>query len=77
MSAQAVVAAVLMLAALAVAPAASAHPDDDGTRTAVCTGLHLGTSPSEIEHGPQRRGINEWQAQRETVWPIIDGDCDN
>jgi hypothetical protein len=33
--------------------------------------------PDQIANGLQRgdHRINEWQAQRDTNWPIIEGDC--
>lgn len=52
--------------------------DDDTTTDTVCTGFNLGMSPDQIAGGLQRNDgrINEWQAWRDTTWPIIEGDCD-
>jgi hypothetical protein len=76
---------LIMAAAVAgligCAPLAHADPDtndSDGTNSEVCGAFNLGVPPDEI---PGRLGANDhrnnyWKAQRDTVWPIIEGDCD-
>lgn len=55
---------------------APAHADPS-TTDEVCGAFNLGVPPAEI---PGRLGQNDgrenyWRAQRETVWPIIEGEC--
>jgi hypothetical protein len=72
---------LMVAGALLVAPIPSAHADtgdDDSTTSSVCTGFRLGMSPSQIERGLQQNDgrVNPWQAQRDTIWPIVTGQCD-
>lgn len=71
----------LAAVALAVLLAAPAHadPDDSGPDTTkeVCGAFNLGVPPGDI---PGRLGQNDgrenyWTAQRQSAWPIIEGDC--
>jgi hypothetical protein len=75
-------AAALALAVLLGAPA-HADPDDpdtsspDTTTNEVCGAYNLGVPQAEV---PGRLGANDgrenyWKAQRDTNWPIIEGDC--
>ena len=74
-------AAALALAVLLGAPA-HADPDDPDasspdTTTEVCGAFNLGVPPGEI---PGRLGANDgrenyWTAQRQSAWPILQGDC--
>lgn len=50
---------------------------DPSTTDEVCGAFNLGVPPSEI---PGRLGANDgrenyWKAQKDTIWPIIEGDC--
>lgn len=65
----------VLLIALTLGSPATAHADDDPGP--VCTAFNLGVPPDQIAQDLQRNDhrINEWQAQRETNWPIIEGDC--
>jgi len=73
-------AAALALAATVVLGAGTAHadPDDpDTTTNEVCGAFDLGIPPGEI---PGRLGANDgrenyWTAQRQSAWPIIEGQC--
>lgn len=71
------IAAIAIAAGLiALAPPAHADPDDD-TSKEVCGAYNLGVPQDQIPdrlHANDHR-INEWQAQRDTNWPIINGDC--
>ena len=57
-----------------------ADPDDSGpdtTTNEVCGAFNLGVPPGDI---PGRLGQNDgrenyWTAQRQSAWPIIEGDC--
>lgn len=72
-------AAVLVASLLACAPVAHADPDSDnlGTGQEVCGAYNLGVPPDQIAQDLHRgdHRINEWQAQRDTNWPIITGAC--
>lgn len=65
---------------LTLCPMAHADPDDGddpGTGREVCGAYNLGVPQDQI---PDRlrandHRINEWQAQRDTNWPILQGDC--
>ena len=50
----------------------------DATRDQICTAFNTGQSPSQIADGIEANDgrVNMWQAQREVIWPIIEGDCD-
>ena len=66
----ALIAAGLMLGA-------PAHADPDTTTNEVCGAFNLGVPPGDI---PGRLGANDgrenyWTAQRQSAWPIIEGDC--
>ena len=71
-------AAALALAATVVLGApAHADPDDPDTTDEVCGAFNLGVPPADI---PGRLGQNDgrenyWTAQRQSAWPIIEGDC--
>ena len=43
----------------------------------MCAAFKLGLSPDEIAQRLGQYDANYWQAQRATVWPIIEGDCDD
>lgn len=64
---------------LAFAPVAHADPDSDDPDTTreVCGAFNYGQSQDQIAQNLHRNDhrINEWQAQRDTNWPIIEGDC--
>lgn len=66
------IAAVLIAATL---NAGVAHADPT-TTDEVCAAFKLGLSPDEIAQRLGQYDANYWQAQRATVWPIIEGDCD-
>lgn len=59
---------------------AHTDPDDSGpdtTTNEVCGAFNLGVPPGDI---PGRLGANDgrenyWTAQRQSAWPIIEGDC--
>lgn len=73
-----IIRAAAIAAAIGLAWPATAHADDDpGTDQEVCGAFNLGVPPDQIAQGLQRGDgrINPWQAQRDTVWPIISGDC--
>lgn len=66
-------AALALAAALGAGTARADDPDTDE----VCGAFNLGVPQAEI---PGRLGANDgrenyWQAQRDTNWPIIEGDC--
>ena len=70
-------AAALALAATVVLGAGTARADDPDTTDEVCGAYNLGVPEAEI---PGRLGANDgrenyWKAQRDTNWPIIEGDC--
>ncbi len=70
------VAAALALAVLLGAPA-HADPDDPSTTDEVCGAFNLGVPSGDI---PGRLGQNDgrenyWTAQRQSAWPIIEGEC--
>ena len=72
--------AALACAALIGMPVAHADPDESGpdtTTNEVCGAFNLGVPPGDI---PGRLGRNDgrenyWTAQRQSAWPIIEGDC--
>jgi hypothetical protein len=72
------VTAALIAAGLMLGAPAHADPDDPGTTTnEVCGAFNLGVPPGDI---PGRLGANDgrenyWTAQRQSAWPIIEGDC--
>ena len=68
------VAAALTASGLMLSAPAQADPS---TTDEVCGAFNLGVPQSEI---PGRLGANDgrenyWRAQRETNWPIIEGEC--
>ena len=73
---KAVLAAICGL--LIATPTAHADPDDDpGTGQEVCGAFNIGVPPpDQIANGLQRNDhrISEWQAQRDTNWPILQPD---
>lgn len=71
--------ALLAMLVLGSPSVARADNDDPGTGQEVCGAFNLGVPPDQIAQDLQRNDhrINEWQAQRDTNWPIISGDCDH
>ena len=72
--------AVVLLALFVFNGKAHADPDtndSDGTNSEVCGAFNLGVPPGEIidRLGRNDARNNYWKAQRDTVWPIIEGDC--
>ncbi len=76
-----VLAAICGALIVASAPAGTAHAgpdsDDPGTGQEVCGAFNLGFPQDQIAQDLHRNDhrINEWQAQRDTNWPILEGDC--
>ena len=75
--------AALIAAGLMLGAPAHADPDDpdtsspDTTTEEVCGAFNLGVPPGDI---PGRLGANDgrenyWTAQRQSAWPIIEGEC--
>jgi hypothetical protein len=64
---------------LTLAPVAHADPDNNGpsTQDEICGAYNLGVPPDQIAQDLHRNNhrINEWQAQKDTNWPILQGDC--
>jgi hypothetical protein len=74
------IAALAVAGLLGFAPMAHADPDTDdtdGTNSEVCGAFNLGVPPGEIINrlGQNDHRFNYWRAQRDTIWPIIEGDC--
>ena len=66
------------LAAIMLAPTASADPDDDlAPPNEICTAFDLGIAPGDIPGllGANDKRWNYWRAQQRTSQTIVGGDC--
>jgi hypothetical protein len=76
--------ALLLLAGVGAACAATviaagpARADHDPTPE-VCGAFNLGVPPDQIAQGLERGDgrYNYWRAQQSTIWPIIEGQCED
>jgi hypothetical protein len=74
---QRALAAVALATALAAPAYADPDDDSDNTTNEICGAFDMGVPPADI---PGRLGANDgrenyWTAQRQSAWPIIEGDC--
>ena len=73
-----ILAAVVVAATLVAAPGAARADDDDQITRDACAGLNLGMTPDQIVENMRRNNarLSPMQAQRDILFPIIEGGCD-